>query len=290
MKRLFRGIVPLLITMSILCAVAQADTLTLPEGLTAIEDECFSQMTSLDVIELPEGLTTIGASAFEGSGLRKIFIPTTLSDIGDLAFDGIADGLKFVVVEGSTGYATVKAYLDENGWVEGTNYKFVYVSAGISGQTLIDMFNACVGGRYNGSRSSWANSYSEIRSKGTDCSGLVYLVFKAMGYKTEYGSDLPHGSNSLWNTDCYRRKGWITSSTWSDVTPGDLIFKSDNEAGSSSYGDVFHVGLVVSRTANTITIVHASTTTTGIISTTISSNEKWNLYGHLKGVNYADID
>ena len=43
---------------------ASADELTLPGGLTAIEEEAFSGDTSLNEVILPDGIQSIGTKAF----------------------------------------------------------------------------------------------------------------------------------------------------------------------------------------------------------------------------------
>ena len=280
--------IALLLSLTLcLLASAQAEVMTIPTGVTGIREGTFRGDTSIDQVVLPEGVTSIGSLAFAESSLTRITIPSTVTSISADAFDSLTtDRLTFVVTEDSDGEAAVEALTAD--WTAGT-CRILEHCDGISANTLIEMVKACIGSPYNGVSGSRASSYSEITTKGTDCSGLIYYTFKAMNYKAVHGSDIPYGSNSLWKSACYRKKGWLTSETWNDVVPGDLLFKSKNTVGSSDYGDVYHVGLVVAVTPTSITVVHASDYDVGIISTTITNNSKWNLYGHMMDVDYADV-
>ena len=63
------------------------EKITLPDTITKIEDDAFSNCSSLTSINLPEGLTTIGESAFSGcDALSSINIPSTVTNIGRWAF------------------------------------------------------------------------------------------------------------------------------------------------------------------------------------------------------------
>ena len=65
-----------------------AETVTLPNGLTAVEEEAFFGDASLEAVLLPEGIETIGSKAFAGTGLTAIDLPASLKIIADDAFDG----------------------------------------------------------------------------------------------------------------------------------------------------------------------------------------------------------
>ena len=65
-----------------------AETVTLPNGLTAVEEEAFFGDASLEAVLLPEGIETIGSKAFAGTGLTAIDLPVSLKIIADDAFDG----------------------------------------------------------------------------------------------------------------------------------------------------------------------------------------------------------
>ncbi len=71
------------------------NVLTLPAALEVIEEEAFCGDESLEEVVIPYGATTIGPRAFAYSGLRRITIPDTVTEIADDAFEG-TDGLTIV--------------------------------------------------------------------------------------------------------------------------------------------------------------------------------------------------
>ena len=106
----------------------------------------------------------------------------------------------------------------------------------------------------------------------TDCSGLFYWAFK------ELGSYMYHGSNTMWNKYC-TAKGTLTKNGRTDgqtLKPGTAVFTGN----SSNKG---HVGLYIGDN----TVIEASGTTAGVITTTISGG-KWKYWGELKDVDYND--
>lgn len=77
----------------------------LPEGLTEIPDYAFYSCSNLREVNIPNTVTKIGATAFNGcSSLENISIPNSVIDIGDRAFYGcvnlkslsIPDGVEVV--------------------------------------------------------------------------------------------------------------------------------------------------------------------------------------------------
>ena len=62
---------------------------TLPDSLTTIGEGAFEMCMSLESITLSEGLTTIGEGAFCFTALTSVSIPSTVQEIGDLAFVGV---------------------------------------------------------------------------------------------------------------------------------------------------------------------------------------------------------
>merc|ERR1719157_280669 len=72
--------------------------LILPEGLTTIGIQAFSDCTSLASVSFPESLTSIGDYAFYGAtSLASISFPDSLTSIGTYAFSG-ATSLPMVYV------------------------------------------------------------------------------------------------------------------------------------------------------------------------------------------------
>lgn len=63
--------------------------LTLPDGITRIENRAMAGCNNVEYIELPNSLTKIGNEAFRGcSGIRKLVIPDSVTSIGNKAFEG----------------------------------------------------------------------------------------------------------------------------------------------------------------------------------------------------------
>ena len=63
-----------------------AQILHLPTNLNRIEAEAFLGTTSLDTVVVPEGVISIGSKAFASSSLRKISLPSSLTEIAEDAF------------------------------------------------------------------------------------------------------------------------------------------------------------------------------------------------------------
>lgn len=65
--------------------------IVLPESIRDIGDYAFYNCTSLSEITLNDGLTAIGAAAFGDCPMEELFIPATVSYIGESAFVGCDD-------------------------------------------------------------------------------------------------------------------------------------------------------------------------------------------------------
>lgn len=105
-----------------------------------------------------------------------------------------------------------------------------------------------------------------------DCSGLFSWAFRQLG------GYMYHGSNTMWNSYC-TNKGQLTKKGRTDgqpLKPGTAVFTGND----SNKG---HVGLYVGND----TVIEASGTNAGVITTTISGG-KWTFWGELKGVDYGD--
>lgn len=73
----------------LLKAPKRLDRYYIPDGVVAIFDSAFSDVTSLEYIKIPEGVCTIGKFAFQGcSNLKEIILPKSVIQIGDHAFCG----------------------------------------------------------------------------------------------------------------------------------------------------------------------------------------------------------
>lgn len=70
-------------------APKRLDRYYIPDGVVAIFDSAFSDITSLEYIKIPEGVCIIGESAFQGcSSLKEIIVPKSIIQIGSHAFCG----------------------------------------------------------------------------------------------------------------------------------------------------------------------------------------------------------
>ncbi len=61
-------------------------SITIPEGVTAIDDYAFQSRIALKAVTIPNGVTTIGKCAFHTCSLTAITIPESVTSIGDSAF------------------------------------------------------------------------------------------------------------------------------------------------------------------------------------------------------------
>ena len=82
-------------------------SVTIPEGVTKIEDFAFSYCSSLTDITLPESLTSIGSYAFMNcKGLTSITIPKNVRSMGYAVFKNCERIKKFTLPEGITRIAS----------------------------------------------------------------------------------------------------------------------------------------------------------------------------------------
>jgi len=86
--------------------------ITIPTGVTAIENMAFRNCTALAEITIPEGVTTIDYSAFEGcSKLTSVTIPDSVTSIGYRAFSHCDSLTSINVDQNSTKYCSVDGVL-----------------------------------------------------------------------------------------------------------------------------------------------------------------------------------
>ena len=100
----------------------------LPADLTVIEDEAFLGVP-LNQLNLPEGLSSIGSKAFAYTGLKRVYIPSSVQHIEPDAFEG-CDHLEPFVNAGS--YA--------ESWCEENNVAaWKYISLGVAAHTQAEI-------------------------------------------------------------------------------------------------------------------------------------------------------
>ncbi len=113
--------IAMLLTLALLVTLyggAFADTLQLPGSLTAIEAESFSDNPALDEVSVAWGTETIESRAFASSGVKKIYIPATVTAIADDAFAGTS----VTICSAADAYA--RQYADAHGlaWEDSGNH------------------------------------------------------------------------------------------------------------------------------------------------------------------------
>ncbi len=81
--------------------------MTLPSGVTAIEEEAFAGVTAARYLTVPESCTAIGARAFAESGFWCVYLPAELTDIAADAFED-APYLRVLAPSGSAAAAKLR--------------------------------------------------------------------------------------------------------------------------------------------------------------------------------------
>ena len=65
-------------------------SISVPEGVTTVDDRAFSGCTSLTVVDFPESVTSIGDRAFSGcTSLTRLTIPQNVTYLGEAPFPGL---------------------------------------------------------------------------------------------------------------------------------------------------------------------------------------------------------
>lgn len=87
-------------------------------SITSIEADTFLNCTSLTSLVLPETVTEISSAAFDGSGLKEIYIPAATEDISSSAFSDCLSLATITVAAENKNYMSLDGVLyekDENG-------------------------------------------------------------------------------------------------------------------------------------------------------------------------------
>lgn len=79
---------------------SELERVTIPSGVTSIEDNAFCACYTLESVEIPEGVIHIGDGAFTACDFQYIVLPHSIKSIGKGAFSG-CDQLKDVYYAGS---------------------------------------------------------------------------------------------------------------------------------------------------------------------------------------------
>ena len=120
-------------------AFSECSSLTnikIPEGVTSIESSTFSECSNLTNIEIPEGVTSIGGHAFYGcSSLTNIKIPEGVTSIGGHAFYGCSSLTNIKIPEGVTS-------IESSTFSECSNLRNIEIPEGVT-SIGSDAFSEC---------------------------------------------------------------------------------------------------------------------------------------------------
>lgn len=61
-------------------------TVTIPNGIISLGDDCFNGIGSLNSVSIPSSVTTLGTSCFEASGLTSVSIPSSVTTLPNRCF------------------------------------------------------------------------------------------------------------------------------------------------------------------------------------------------------------
>ena len=149
-------------------ACVKIETLNLPSSLEIIEDWAFGDSYALKRCVLPEGLKKIGGDAFHHSGLEELFVPDTVTEIGEFAFT-LAD-LKTVVL--GTGVKSLDKYV----FLGCQSLESVYIPVNV--KTLSERsFDACKNIKdiyYGGTQAQWRAMKGISESHIMDSSPVIH--------------------------------------------------------------------------------------------------------------------
>ena len=200
-----------------------------------------------------------------GTGVRCRVKPSTSYDIvgvltngGQYTVVGINNGWYKIKYDSDTLAYVRSDYMDITGGVGGSSSSSSSGSATPSnasaGQKIADFASQYVGYSY---------VYGEESpSRGFDCSGLVYYTLTSLGYTgVERRASMQYKYNGTWVSK-------------DELLPGDLVFFSSDGEG------VTHVGIYIGNN----NFVHASTSKTGVIISSLTSSYYTRVYYGAKRV------
>lgn len=100
------------IGMQVFVSRSELTKVSIPEGITSIDNVAFAGCTSLTEIHLPDSLTFLGNGVFTNCrALAEIELPASLTHIGDNAFNACVS-LKEIVIPGSVTYIGKNAFFN----------------------------------------------------------------------------------------------------------------------------------------------------------------------------------
>ena len=118
-------------------AFAGADSLTLPQGVTAVEESAFEDCATITEVILPEGTAEIGKAAFRGcTALSRVSVPASLQSIGEDAFESCPADMLFSAATGSD--AARWAMNNNRDFTAGTQYRALLIGQAYSGDSQLD--------------------------------------------------------------------------------------------------------------------------------------------------------
>ena len=202
-----------------------------------------------------------------GTGVRCRVKPSTSYDIVGV----LTNGAEYTVVGINSGWYKIKFedtlayvrsdYMDITGGVGSSSN-----SSNSSSSTTTTPSNASAGQQIADFAQQFVGySYvygEESPSRGFDCSGLVYYTLTSLGYtNVERRASMQYKYNGTWVSK-------------DELLPGDLVFFSSDGEG------VTHVGIYIGNG----NFVHASTSTTGVIISSLDSSYYTRVYYGAKRV------
>jgi hypothetical protein len=124
------------ITLS--AAPGASGEIAIPEGVTYIAGNAFQRCVSLTGVRLPSTLINIGANAFDGSGIREITIPPSVTAIDAYAFANcpVLEEVSWTSCEGTP---SISYYIFQNS----ISLRSVTLPEGLTGLAIY-MFDGCI--------------------------------------------------------------------------------------------------------------------------------------------------
>lgn len=152
----------------------------IPDTVTSIADDAFSDVFNLTSVTIPGNVTVIGEEAFQDSGLTSITIPGSVTDIEGLAFDQCIRLASINVAGGNPNYTSVGGVLFDKRqatliqYPEACSASTYAVPAGVT--TIEDSaFNGCL----NLTNVTLPNGVADIGASAFQFSGLTSITIPA---------------------------------------------------------------------------------------------------------------